>query len=108
MATIEERNGFLFVAESVNDYDKPLVRTLFYPTGVCAVLYSHFIGKRCEYNGIGSGSYRLYDYDASIALDNGGDTKPDPRYTEEVPYNKPRGKWTYERGAWRKPNGETY
>ena len=110
MAQIVERDAFLFVEESDSDWLKPVVWFLYYPVGVRVSYNPDLIGRRCVYSGH-SGAYRVLDYgsDLVVYLESAGATKPDPRWTNEVPIPKPRGKgWTYRQGAWRKPNGKTY
>lgn len=94
--------GFVYEHYAWRDHDKPLLRHLFYPTGVKARSYK--MPRRVIQTSVDNSAV-FCEYRLRWVLLHGGKTKPDARwsYIEDIPCPQPRAKEKeYSAGLWRK------
>jgi hypothetical protein len=97
--TIIEREGKLYIqANWENNWKIPEQFRVAYPTALLASEYPQLIG--CKVHGSYGGIYHENTSGLWIALELGGETKPDARHTETKRINKPRGATRYCNGRW--------
>ncbi len=91
--------GMLYVHTIVQQYSRPVIVHLYYPTGAEERWRPDMVGQQLKYRGYG-GLY-IGEHATMLALCDGGDTLPDPAYTREEPIPPPRGKKVrYYAGRW--------
>ena len=100
--TLEEHQGKLYIVTIDNDYNEPVRRHSYFPTGASAEMYPHDIGERLRRHAPG-----LYKIEARIdspiyGMTNRGDTVPEFTKDEPLPAPNTRVETRYTRGHWEK------
>ena len=95
---IVERDNYLYVLDAWQSEDsRPIRYRAAWPTGLIAKDHLHLIGE-CEH--VLDGQVRT-PQGVVVTLEDRGQTKISPQYTEERRIPRPAGKHEYRSGAWR-------
>jgi len=106
MMKIQERNGKLYLVKKTPAWCEPIMRTFWWPTGICSHGWDDIIGHEVRAYSVEGGLYEICDCNTwsapQIRLENNGKTKAE--FVDEDPIAPPKRakqvRWLH--GRWEK------